>query len=489
MTPDSGDNHENVITRRRLGGYIETYSADEGAAGPGAIVDFVPIETAPDATRRSGGKRRKRRHRKRPWYRRPLIMVPLTLFVICLVAAGAVGYRIQSTLTAVHSVSTPPPVVTDQTFIDPDVTDPDEIQGPIVVDTGPASAYLTTQEESGELPAAPKMNFTGRIKSIADTSGDLVQGAAAAVGVNQQKAVPMTILLMGVDAQPGAAIDIGVRPDVLAVLQLDPASNTCRALSIPRDTRVELPGYGKTKINHALMVGGIPYQLRVTEEFLGLEIDHYLLMDFEAFQRIVDSLGGVTVDIPEDLSKNGKLQFEAGTQQFDGEMALKYARFRSEPDGDLGRVERQWDILGGIADKINGKDIVGEVNELLPAVEDHMRTDLKISDITTLAQTYGSKCTSPKAADISMMRGTRVKLFDPILKQALYYNIVEDDDVVDYVRNLGAFVPVNSQGSATPESGQPGGQGTPEDGVKQGTATVDAIPEERRATPHATEPA
>ena len=87
-------------------------------------------------------------------------------------------------------------------------------------------------------------------------------------------------LLMGVDARPGEAIDIGVRPDSLSVAAYDSATNSCRLLSIQRDSRVELPGYGMSKINHALAVGGIPYEKLVVEQFLGIPIDHYALIDF-----------------------------------------------------------------------------------------------------------------------------------------------------------------------------------------------------------------
>ncbi|MER3438248.1 MAG: hypothetical protein C4346_12050, partial [Chloroflexota bacterium] len=109
----------------------------------------------------------------------------------------------------------------------------------------------------------------------------------------------VTILLMGVDARPGEAIDIGVRPDSLMVLRLNPETGSCRILSIPRDTRTELPGYGLTKVNHALAVGGIPYQKQVVELLLGIPIDHYVLVDFAGFETLVDAVGGITIDVPE----------------------------------------------------------------------------------------------------------------------------------------------------------------------------------------------
>src|SRR6478752_6849697 len=132
-------------------------------------------------------------------------------------------------------------------------------------------------------------------------------------GVNavmQDVALPaMTILLMGVDARPGEAIDAGVRPDALAVLRLDPATGSCKMLAIPRDSRVELPGYGLTKINHALAVGGIPYQELVVQNFLGISIDKYALIDFGGITELVNAVGGVPIQITESFAIAG--------QQFD----------------------------------------------------------------------------------------------------------------------------------------------------------------------------
>jgi hypothetical protein len=102
-------------------------------------------------------------------------------------------------------------------------------------------------------------------------------------------------LMMGVDARPGEAIDVGVRPDSLFVVYLDGTDGSCRVLSIPRDTRTTLPGYGQSKINHALAVGGVPYETLVVENLLGIELQHYGLIDFAGVEGLVDGVGGITV--------------------------------------------------------------------------------------------------------------------------------------------------------------------------------------------------
>lgn len=399
---------------------------------------------------------RRRRRRRRPLYRRPLFIVPVALLALLVSAAAVVGYRVESLMTSIHAVSTPPPIVTDQTYTEED--DPDMPAQPIAVDTGPAREALEASDGADQ----GNEGFTARLQQAASNSSDLIGGAAVAAGLKNQGADPITLLVMGVDARPGAAIDIGVRPDALMLVRLDPVTRTCRVLAVPRDTRVELPGYGETKINHALMVGGIPYQLMVTEAFLGVEIDHYVLIDFVAFEQLVDSVGGISVKVPKDLVKDGEVKFAAGPQHLDGAEALAYTRFRgTATEGDIGRVERRWALLAGLADAIQGRDLVADANQMVPALKDHMRTDLRATDITQIAKDYGTGCTSPGARSaerIDVMEGTRVRLNDPILNQSLYFNVVEDAQVAKYVE---AFmdpepdeVPATPVGSpvATPEA-------------------------------------
>ena len=380
--------------------------------------------------------RRKKRRKRRPFYRRKAVFLPsLALLCVGMVLAGMV-YQATSLLSALHSVSTPPPVITDSTYIEG--IDPDMPGGPISVETGPAQEALAlTADERDNLINASNDGFTARLGDLTSGIGDVVGGAAVASGFRDGGDEGFTVLVMGVDARPGAAIDIGVRPDVLMLVRFDAETNSCRMLSIPRDTRVELPGYGESKINHALMVGGIPYQLMVTEDFIGHPIDHYVLIDFEAFQEAVEVVDGINVTVPEDLRKNGEIRFTAGTYQFDGEEALAYSRFRTAADdGDIGRVERQWSVLAGLAEAAQGRDLVSDVNTLVPSVEKHIRTDLSLTEMATVARDYGDRCISVDEESIAMVDGTRVQFNDPILDQVVYYNVVADATVEQRMEDL-----------------------------------------------------
>jgi len=249
---------------------------------------------------------------------------------------------------------------------------------------------------------------------------------AAGAGV-AARTEPRTILLMGVDTRPGEAIDIAVHPDALAVLRLDPVTQRCRMLAIPRDTRVALPSYGMSKINHALAVGGIPYQMQVVERSLGIPLDHYGLIDFGGIVELVDAVGGVTIAIPETFT-HLDVTFTAGTQTLSGEEALVYARYRYGPDGDLGRIRRQQQILRALIAALGGRDVAAAVNELLPLLKDHIRTDLSAADLVGLASQYRDSCTED-AAGMATLAGTVGTYPDPLLDLTLSYVLVAEAEV------------------------------------------------------------
>lgn len=245
----------------------------------------------------------------------------------------------------------------------------------------------------------------------------------------------LTILLMGVDARPGEAIDIGVRPDSLMVLRLNPETGSCRVLSIPRDTRTELPGYGMSKVNHALAVGGIPYQQQVVELLLGIPIDHYVLVDFAGFEALVDAVGGITIDVPEGFVAADGTVFNAGTQTMTGKQALAYARYRGGPDGDFGRIARQQAVLRAMIQRASGLNLVRSINDLLPAVREHIRTDLSVAEMTKLALAYRSTCTADQI-DLFRLEGYDATLDDPLLNAPLWYLIVDEAEIRKKVEML-----------------------------------------------------
>nr|MBA2758439.1 LCP family protein [Chloroflexia bacterium] len=233
--------------------------------------------------------------------------------------------------------------------------------------------------------------------------------------------------LMGVDARPGEPIDVEVRPDTLAVLHLNGETGSCRMLSVPRDTRTELPGYGLSKVNHALAIGGIPYQALVTQNLLGVEIDHYGLIDFSGIEGLVDAVGGVTVDNGQAFTV-GSTTFNAGPINLDGEEALVYARYRGGADGDFGRIDRQQQIVRALISQTSGMDVVTGAYRLLGAVEGHVKTDLAVTDMITLANSFRASC-NEATLEVDTLDGIVATYPDPLLNMNLSYVVVDPAEI------------------------------------------------------------
>ena len=153
-----------------------------------------------------------------------------------------------------------------------------------------------------------------------------------------------TIMIMGVDERSD---DVG-RSDTLMVATIDPQKNEASLLSIPRDTRVAIPKNGYDKINAAYAYGGEKLTQRTVEDFLGIRMDHYVIINTHAFQKIIDAIGGIDIDVekrmyyedPWDDDGGLVIDLRPGRQHMDGKTAVTYVRYRDE-EGDIGRVKRQ----------------------------------------------------------------------------------------------------------------------------------------------------
>lgn len=165
-----------------------------------------------------------------------------------------------------------------------------------------------------------------------------------------------TVLLVGSDSREGTDIGGGgggARTDTIMLLHRPSRGGPTILLSIPRDSAVEIPGYGENKINAAYSFGGPALLAQAVEAATGIGIDSYVETDLAGFPDIVEAVGGVELCPPEPIQdpKAGDLDIPAGCQEVDGDTALGYARTRVGPEGDLGRVERQRELMAAIAEE------------------------------------------------------------------------------------------------------------------------------------------
>lgn len=201
---------------------------------------------------------------------------------------------------------------------------------------------------------------------------------------------PVTFLLLGSDTR-GEEDDPG-RSDTIMVLRISPKEKIAYLLSIPRDTRVKIPGHGRTKINAAYQYGGAPLMAKTIKEFTGLEINHYAVIDFQGFEEVIDTLGGIDIDVEKRLlDRRHKIDIRPGYQHMDGEEALKYVRIRYSDD-DFRRIGRQQKFLRAVIEKVMRVSSIIRIPQLADIASRNITTDngLTITRMIAYGQMFKS---------------------------------------------------------------------------------------------------
>ncbi|NLK35289.1 MAG: LCP family protein [Gracilibacteraceae bacterium] len=195
--------------------------------------------------------------------------------------------------------------------------------------------------------------------------------------------VIINTLFMGIDE---------ARSDTMIVISYNKINQKIALLSIPRDTRVEIPGYGVDKINAAAAKKeGTALAMRTVSNLLGIPIHHYVKVTFKGAERIIDILGGVTVNVPpgmdyEDPVQDLYIHLKPGLQVLNGKDAVKFARFRSGyPDQDLGRIRAQQQLIKAFIDKLTSPKMIPKALTIADAMSKCIKTNLDSSDIAHYA--------------------------------------------------------------------------------------------------------
>jgi polyisoprenyl-teichoic acid--peptidoglycan teichoic acid transferase len=214
-------------------------------------------------------------------------------------------------------------------------------------------------------------------------------------GFRYQVARPVNILIMGLDeahdvegAQPG---DLVGRTDTILLTRVDPAGKNVNVMSIPRDTRVEIPGYGMEKINQANFEGGAELAAQtVMHNFNNVEIDRYVRVSTAAFREIVDLVGGIEVTVPKPMKYEDKTQglvidLEPGLQTLNGDQAEQFARFRQDSSGDIGRVQRQQMLLKALRKRMTDPRVLPKLPQIIRVLQSYIDTNLSLEEMLALA--------------------------------------------------------------------------------------------------------
>ncbi|MEI7473226.1 MAG: LCP family protein [bacterium] len=200
------------------------------------------------------------------------------------------------------------------------------------------------------------------------------------------------ILLLGVDSNGKNSDPFDhTRSDSIIVLSIDPFGKTVNALSIPRDSKVQIAdNNGIDKINAAHAFGGPQLTIKTIQQTFGIKIDHYIAVNYDAIRELVTILGGVPINVEKRMryrDRTAKLNIDLypGRQVLNAEQAEGYLRFRHDAIGDIGRMQRQQWFVRGLVEKLQSPEIVTKIPQLIDALSKYVRTDMNIFDLTKLA--------------------------------------------------------------------------------------------------------
>jgi LCP family protein required for cell wall assembly len=342
------------------------------------------IPAAPAQTSRSQGRTSWSRRRK-------ISLLATVLLLIPLLTAGWYTWKIASAIDDVQDVA-----VVDLPERSKSVEDPSGGQQP-----------PTGTPEASPSPIAQQKQSAAR-SSNDPTSFDVARGIfSTGTGVNEKSPGEiwpgkkyLNILVLGVDTRADGGDQ---NADVIIIARLDLTERTMHSVSIPRDLLVEIPGHGEGKINGAYNFGvkerpdsrvaGVAMMRDTIEHNFGVAIDEYVMIDFEGFEEVVDSVGGIDITVPEAIHDTEyptedygttTLTIPAGRQHMDGETALAYARTR-HGDSDDARRDRQILVIESLFNQ--GKQIgsLTRIADLIVALGDAALTSFHFDEQLGLA--------------------------------------------------------------------------------------------------------
>nr|WP_242025720.1 LCP family protein [Leptolyngbya sp. FACHB-36] len=178
--------------------------------------------------------------------------------------------------------------------------------------------------------------------------------------------------------------------DTMLLLRFSPQTKKLSVLSIPRDTRALIPGYGVKKINEANVDGGPALAAKTTSDLLGgIGIDRYVTINVQGVQALIDALGGVKVYVPKDMkyrdeSQHLYINLKAGQRHLNGDQTLQLLRFRHDEYGDIGRIQRQQMVMRSLMEQTLNPATIARLPKILSVIQSYVDTNLSVEELVAL---------------------------------------------------------------------------------------------------------
>jgi LCP family protein required for cell wall assembly len=212
---------------------------------------------------------------------------------------------------------------------------------------------------------------------------------------------PLNVLVLGVDERPGSEVE-GSRTDTIMLVQVVPETGDVKLLSVPRDLLVEIEPGEEDRINAAYSYGGIEETMGALQGYAQVPIEHYAVVDFEGFRDVINAMGGVEMDVEDEIPS--KYGIKDGIQTLNGAQALFYARYRGTAGGDMDRIRHQQRLIAALRSKAFGWDTVAKLPHIARVMNRNVETNLAFDEALSLGRLLISREHAQMTA--SQLKGT-----------------------------------------------------------------------------------
>jgi LCP family protein required for cell wall assembly len=261
----------------------------------------------------------------------------------------------------------------------------DETRAPAHETTKDLAASRTREPTTETRDQSARKGALEARKAAAKGAGQKAARLAASKEAEQASGEPLDVLVLGVDRRPNSAEGASTRSDTMMLVRVTPATGEVKLLSVPRDLYVEVEPGERDRINTAYAYGGVDQARALMEDLTGVDIDNYVIVDFEGFEKVIDAMGKVRVDVGTGVFPEHWNMGE-GFERLNGYKALKYARYRGTPGADLDRIDHQQKLLAALRRQALRWDTVTRLPAIIKITNENVNTDLGVLQVIPLAR-------------------------------------------------------------------------------------------------------